>query len=265
MIDLSKKPDPPKMNPGKSERTSLDGIVTWAEINLDAIAYNVQAFKRHIGDGVKLIAVVKANAYGHGAVPVARAALEAGAEMLAVHRAIEGVELRQAGLQAPILIMGYTPSDGADLIIQQRLTPSLITFDFAQALSRRASALGASVPVHIKVDTGMSRYGLMPEEMLDFLHGLVGLPGLQLEGLFTHFATADWADLTYVRQQLAIFNQVRRAAQQAGFAFPLVHAANSAATMNLPEAHFNAVRPGIAMYGLDPSTSGRRFSRSAQR
>ena len=253
MIDWSKNPDPPENYPGPSEQSLLGGIVTWAEIDLDAIAFNVQAFKRHIGERVKLIAVVKANAYGHGALPVARAALAAGAEMLAVHRAIEGAELRQAGIKAPILIMGYTPPDGADLVVQHQLTPSLITYEFVRALSSRAGALGARVPVDIKIDTGMSRYGLMPEEVLDFLRGLAGLPGLRLEGLFTHFATADWADLTFVRQQLETFNQVRRATQQAGFDFPLVHAANSAATMKLPEAHFDAVRPGIAMYGLDPS------------
>ena len=254
MIERPQKPNPLDESSWKSERTTLEGIVTWAEIDLDAIAFNVQGFKRHIGGGVKLIAVVKANAYGHGAAPVARAALDAGADMLAVHRLIEGAGLRREGLQAPILIMGYTPPDGADLVIQQQLTPSLMTFEFAQALSRRASALGARVPVHIKVDTGMSRYGLTPEEVVDFLHSLASLPGIRLEGLFTHFATADWVDTTNVRQQLATFNQVRQAAQQAGFAFPLIHAANSAATMKLPEAHFDAVRPGIAMYGLPPSS-----------
>ncbi|OGO36170.1 MAG: alanine racemase [Chloroflexi bacterium RBG_16_57_11] len=237
----------------------LKGIVTWAEIDLEAITFNLQAFKRHIGERVKLIAVVKANAYGHGAVPVARVALEAGAELLAVHRAIEGAELRraelrQAGLQAPILILGYTPPDGAELVVRERLTPSLMSIEFARALSARAEALGASVPVHVKVDTGMSRYGLMPTEVVDFLRQLAHLPGIRLEGLFTHFATADWADLTHARGQLAVFDQVRQSAQAAGFAFPMVHAANSAATMALPEAHFDAVRPGIALYGMDPSS-----------
>lgn len=232
----------------------LEGIVTWAEIDLEAIAENLRAFKRHAGERVKIIAVVKANAYGHGAIPVAKAALQAGAEMLAVHRAIEGAALRRAGVQAPILIMGYTPADGAGMVVDHRLTPSLMTFEFAQALSARASALGIRVPVHIKVDSGMSRYGLLPEEAVEFLRGVGPLPGLQLEGLFTHLATADWSDLSYARQQLANFNQVRQAAQQAGFAFPLVHAANSAATMKLPEAHFDAVRPGIALYGLEPSS-----------
>lgn len=232
----------------------LDGIVTWAEIDLDAIAFNVRAFKQHVGERVRVIAVVKANAYGHGAAPVARAALQAGAEMLAVHRAIEGVELRRAGIEAPVLVMGYTPASGAEMVVGWRLTPSLMTLEFAQALSAHANARGVVVPVHVKVDTGMSRYGLMPEEVLEFLRTLSLLPGIALQGLFTHFATADSADLAYTLQQLAVFDQVRQAALQAGLAIPLVHAANSAATMTLRQAHFDAVRPGIAMYGLAPSS-----------
>ena len=232
----------------------LNGIVTWAEIDLDAITYNVQAFKRHVGDRVKVIAVVKADAYGHGALQVSQAALDAGAEMLAVHRAIEGVELRKAGVQVPILVMGYTAPDGAELIAAHRLTASLMTVEFAQALSGRAQALGLRMPVHIKVDSGMSRYGVLPDETIGFLRSISTLDGISLEGLFTHFATADWANQTPVREQLGVFQDVREAARQAGFEFSIVHAANSAATMCLPEAHFDAVRPGIAMYGLDPSS-----------
>ncbi len=227
--------------------------LTWAEIDLDAIAHNVRAFKRHVGERVEIFAVVKANAYGHGAVPVARAALAAGATRLAVHRAAEGIELRQAGLEAPILVMGYTPPAGAEQVVRWRLTPSLITVEFAQALSAYAAAAGVVVPVHVKVDTGMSRYGLLPDEVVPYLQAIGSLPGLRVEGLFTHFATADDADQTHVRRQLAVFNEVLAALQAAGITVPLVHAANSAATMRLPEAHFDAVRIGIAMYGLDPS------------
>ena len=232
----------------------LDGILTWAEIDLDAIIFNIQQYQRHVGPAVEIFAVVKANAYGHGAVPAARAAQAAGAQRLAVHRTTEGVLLRQAGLAAPILIMGYTLPNGASLIVNHGLTPSLITIEFAQALSGQALAAGACVPVHVKVDTGMSRYGLLPEEVLDFLNSLRLLPGIRLEGLFTHFATADASDQTHLRRQLAIFNDVLAAAHQAGFEIPLVHACNSAAAMKLPEAHFNAIRPGIALYGMQPSS-----------
>jgi alanine racemase len=231
----------------------LDGIVAWAEIDLDAIAFNVEQFRRHVGRSVEVMAVVKANGYGHGAIQTAQAALGAGATRLAVHRAIEGIALRRAGIEAPVLVMGYTPPGGAQQIVDWRLTPSLITLEFAQALSGRAVAAGVTAPVHIKVDTGMSRYGLMPGEVVNFLSMLKELPGIALEGLFTHFATADSADQTYVRQQLASFNRVLTEIHQVGLQFPLVHTCNSAAAMKLPEAHFNAIRLGIAMYGMTPS------------
>ncbi len=231
-----------------------ESYLTWAEIDLDAIGHNVRAYQRHCGENVRLMAVVKANAYGHGAVPVARAALSAGAERLAVSRAIEGVELRKAGIQAPILLMGYTPPGGADLVAEWRLTPSLMTVEAAQALSQRAEALGYKIPVHVKVDTGMSRYGVLPGELIGLLNTISNLPGIEIEGLFTHFATADSADQTHMRAQLALFEQALAEARGAGFRVPIVHAANSAATMLLPEAHFDAVRIGIGMYGLDPSS-----------
>jgi len=232
----------------------IDDLVTWAEVDLDAFAANVAAFRRHVGERVEVFAVLKANAYGHGAVPLAPVALEAGASRLAVHRAIEGRELRQAGIRAPILVMGYTPPAAADLAVEHRLTPSCTTVEFARALSARAAAAGMRVPVHVKVDTGMSRYGLFPEEVVEFARALIELPGLFLEGLFTHFATADAADPIHVRRQLAIFNDVLTSLRAAGIEVPLAHAANSAATMRLPETHFNAVRPGISLYGLDPSS-----------
>jgi alanine racemase len=231
----------------------LNGNVTWAEINLDAIAHNVKAYQKHVGPEVEVMAVVKANAYGHGAAPVARAALAAGATRLAVHRLNEAVELRQAGLTAPILIMGYTPPEGAEQIVRWELTPSLITLDFAQTLAAQASAAGKQISVHVKVDSGMSRYGLMPAEVLEFTRALRQIPGLKFEGLFTHFATADSLDQTHVRRQLAEFRKVLSTLQAGKFEIPCVHAANSAAAMTLPESHFNAVRVGIAMYGMDPS------------
>jgi alanine racemase len=184
---------------------------------------------------------------------VARVALEAGATRLAVHRAIEGVELRRAGVVAPILVMGYTPPSGAAMIVQHDLTPSLITHEFAQAVSAEVVRSGKVVPLHVKVDTGMSRYGLMPGEVVDFCRAVSALPGLWLEGLFTHFATADSANLTHTLWQLETFRRVIAAVEGAGIHISLRHAANSAATMKLTEAHLDAVRPGIALYGLAPS------------
>jgi alanine racemase len=231
----------------------LAGVVTWAEIDLEAIAFNVRAFKNHVGPDIEVMAVVKANAYGHGAVPVARTAVEAGASRLAVHRLSEGIQLRQAGIEAPVLLMGYTPPSGAELIARWRLTPSLTTLEFARVLSRHAQKLGTNIPVHVKVDTGMGRYGLLPGEVLEFLRLLKDFPGLQVEGLFTHLATADAADPAHALAQLEQFDQVIVELDRAGLKPEIVHAANSAAAMQYPPAHYDAVRIGIAMYGLQPS------------
>ena len=234
--------------------SEIDGVVTWAEIDLEAIRQNVRSFKRHVGAAVQIYAVVKANAYGHGAVPVAKAALEAGAARLAVHRLTEGIELRQAGLTAPILVMGYTPPAGAQTMVEWDLTPSCITTEFAQALSTQAAAQGKTIPLHVKVDTGMSRYGLFPAEVMPFLTAIAKLPAVSIEGLFTHFATADASDQIWVRQQITTFDQVIASIQASGMDIPIIHAANSATTMKLPQAHYNAVRPGISMYGMNPSS-----------
>jgi alanine racemase len=230
-----------------------DRLLTWAEIDLDAIADNVRAIKEYVGPQVQIIAVVKADGYGHGAEQVARVALQSGASRLAVHRAIEGSALRQAGISAPILILGYTlPADAAD-IVRWELTPTVTTIEGALALAGAASTAGKRVPIHIKVDTGMGRFGLLPEETLDFVRRVAALPGLCLEGLYTHYPVADKADTSYTRQQLAIYRSVLQALEDAGFSIPLRHAANSAATLALPETHLDAVRPGIAIYGLPPS------------
>lgn len=228
-------------------------FVSWAEIDLDAIAYNVQAIRRQVGPEVEIMPAVKGNAYGHGAVPVSKAALQAGATRLAVHRAIEGAELRRGGIDAPVLVMGYTPPDGAPFVAQHDLTASLMTFEFAQALSAAAGGMGKTLPVHIKVDTGMCRYGLMPDEVLAFARALQTLPNLKIEGIFTHFSTADSLDLTFTRRQLAVFKEVVNTLHAAGIDIPLPHAANSATLMRLPDAYFKAVRPGIAFYGMNPS------------
>lgn len=230
-----------------------EGTPTWAEIDLDAVQANIHAFQQFTGPRVEIIAVVKANAYGHGAVQVSHSAIAAGATRLAVARLVEGMELRQAGLSAPILVMGYIPEDGVRRVVEYNLTPCPITTDFIQALSGLAAAEGRSIPVHLKVDSGLSRFGLLPEEILPFARAVIGLPGLRLEGLFTHFATADALDESYARKQLGIFQDVLGSLQAAGIEVPLVHAANTGITMRYPEAHFNAIRPGIGIYGLPPS------------
>ncbi len=222
--------------------------ITWAEIDLDAIAWNVRNLKAHVGPGTMLMAVVKANAYGHGAVPVARAALEAGADRLAVNRAEEGVALRKAGIDAPILLLGPSLPSQAGAIVEHGLTPTVISKDLATALNE-----AGPVTVHVKVDTGMGRFGIMPEEALEFFRFLHTLPNLHVEGIFTHFAVADLADKSYTRKQFRRFREVLDLLEEHGLRPPIRHVCNSAATMDLPEMHLEMVRVGIAMYGLRPS------------
>ena len=238
------------------EREGLHLInhVNWAEIDLDVIAHNVRQLKKHVGEQCALSAVVKANAYGHGALQVAQVALHNGASCLCVARAAEAVVLRQGGITAPILVMGHcTPSQAAE-IVAQRITPAVANLELARALAAAvATAGGPPLPVHVKVDSGLGRFGLLPEEVLPFVRALTEVPGLFLEGVFTHFATADETDLSHARRQLAIYLRILGQLQEAGISVPVRHAANSAATLALPEAHLDMVRCGIAVYGLRPS------------
>jgi alanine racemase len=231
----------------------LDRFTSCAIIDLDAIAHNVRTLADQLGPGVELYAVVKANAYGHGAVQVARTALESGATRLAVAHLAEGIELRRAGIEASILVMGYVLPAEAGAMVKHDLTATVNTIEVAQVLSNWAGTLGRTATVHVEVDTGMGRYGLLPEEVLPFVEQIGALPGLDLEGMFTHFATADWADRTFTREQFGRFSKVVEAVREAGYTPRVLHAANSAATLDLPEMHLDAVRTGIAMYGLRPS------------
>jgi alanine racemase len=235
------------------EEMKLDDVLTWAEIDLDAIASNAAGLKARAGGETELMVTVKANGYGHGAVEVARAAMEGGATRLAVHRTLEGVQLRQAGIAAPILIMGYTMPAESERAVHWDLTPTVNSQPQAEALSAAAVTQGKPLPVHVKVDTGMSRYGLMPEEVLDFVRFLSTLPGLVLEGLYTHHAVADLADKTFTRRQFRLYMDVAKQLKAAGFTFPLKHVSNSATTLDLPEMALDMVRCGIALYGLRPS------------
>jgi len=228
-------------------------VLTWAEIDLDAIAQNAAELKRRAGAQAELMVAVKANGYGHGAVPVSRAALAGGATRLAVHRTLEGLQLRQAGITAPILILGYTLPAESERIAHWNLTPTVNSRSQAKALSEAAMAQGKALPIHVKVDTGMSRYGLLPDEVLDFWRFLSGLPGLDLEGLYSHHCVADLADKAFTRHQFSIYMEVVGRLEEAGFAIPLKHVSNSATTLDLPEMALDMVRCGIALYGLRPS------------
>jgi len=226
----------------------------WAEINLGAIAHNVRALKALTAPGTRLMAVVKANAYGHGVKEVARVALDNGAEWLAVARVNEGIELRESGFKAPILVFGLATGESIADALENDLVLTVYNPESARAISDAALAAKRRAPVHVKVDTGMGRLGyLWDEKGIKAIEEIVRLPGLDVQGIYTHFATADAVDKTFTRRQLQRFKQGLDALARRGLHFPLRHAANSAAVIDLPETHFDLVRPGIAIYGLYPS------------
>ncbi|MBN1963545.1 MAG: alanine racemase [Anaerolineae bacterium] len=233
--------------------STCDSTLTCAVIDLDAIAHNTHLIRARVGPSPHLIAVVKANAYGHGAVPVAQTVLRNGADWLAVGRVCEGLALREAGITAPILILGYSLPAEAPAAVAANLTLALTELPVARALAEQARALGREVCVHVKVDTGMGRFGLLPEEVVPFLDQVAALEGLRVAGLYTHFAAADWADKTPTLAQFARFQAVIAAARAAGHELPLCHAANSSAILDQPELFLDAVRAGIILYGLFPS------------
>jgi alanine racemase len=229
---------------------------TWVEIDLSAIAHNTRQIRSLVEPNVRILASLKADAYGHGALKVARTVLLNGVSMLGVATISEATPLREAGIHAPILVFGYVPHWQMREAVRLDLTITLYSIESAQALSRAAQALSHTANVHVKVDTGMGRLGVRAEhiaEVLKLTHGIIHLPGLELEGIFTHFAMADTLDQTHARLQLTRFQGVLQAIEEEHIRPPLVHAANSAAILSLPESHFDMVRPGIALYGLDPS------------
>lgn len=225
----------------------------WAEVNLKALEKNIKNIKSCIKNGAKWCAVVKANAYGHGAVAVARKAVEQGADYLAVAVLREAVELRQAGFTTPILILGASPLEEANTIVANDITQVVFTIEQAKALSAAAVAANKAVKVHMAVDTGMSRIGVRPELAGDFAKGVAAMPGIRLEGMFSHFALADAKDKTFAHKQLDNFKLAISKVAEAGVEIEIKHIANSAALLEMPEAHFDMVRAGIILYGLWPS------------
>ncbi|MDQ5822731.1 MAG: alanine racemase [Chloroflexota bacterium] len=227
-----------------------------AEIDLSAIAGNTRAIKSLVGPRCRVMAVVKADGYGLGAQWVAQAALEGGASWLGVACVDEGVQLRRAGYIGPVLVMSYTPPEEIEVAVRNRLTLAVHREHTALALEEAARSLGLSpgeVAVHLKVDTGLGRYGCLPEEFLPLARAIRYLPHLRLEGLMTHFADADNPDLTFARRQLALLNDLQVEAAEEGLDFEIVHAANSAATLSLPEARLDMVRCGIVLSGHVPA------------
>ncbi len=232
----------------------------WAEVNLSAVARNVGYLKSLMPPGARLCAVVKADGYGHGAAAVARAARAGGADRLAVAFAEEGIELRRQGITAPILILGYTGPEGARRAVGWGLGVTVLSADNARLVSEAAVSQGRTARVHLKVDTGMSRLGISPAEAPSAALEIAGLPGLELEGIFSHFAASDAADPAFAREQLGIFRAILERVESKGLRVPIRHMANSAGLLFLPEARLDMARPGISVYGLRASTEKESLS-----
>ena len=231
---------------------------TWAEIDLSALSYNYRKIREHIGDGVKLCGVVKADAYGHGAVMVSEKLQSLGADYLAVSSIDEAMELRMNGITMPILILGHTPREQVDRLICFNITQAVTCEAKAKEYSEEAVKYGGKLKIHIKVDTGMSRLGYICEGDY-FEHGVdgicyaCGLPGLDAEGIFTHFAVADEHDeesAEYTKHQFKLFTDVIEAVERKRACdFRIKHCANTGATCELPETFLDMVRPGLLLYG----------------
>lgn len=227
---------------------------TVAEIDLQAIRHNVRQIGQLLSPGIFIMAVVKANAYGHGAIKVSGAALSAGAHFLGVALPEEGAELREAGFKPPIFVLSLALPEQAKIFIDYDLVATICDLNTARQLAYQGRKADSRAQVMVKIDTGMGRIGLRPDQAANFVEEIIHLPGLKIQGIFTHLAKAEDKDKTLARRQVQQLASVVKKVEQKGFSLPLISAANSAALLDLKEAHFNLVRPGIILYGLPPSS-----------
>ncbi len=230
---------------------------SFMKINLPALVHNLTECRKRIGDA-KLLAVVKTDAYGHGAVPVARYA-ERYVDYFAVACLSEAVELREGGVRKPILILGYTSPKEYGELLAYRITATVYSYDAAKKLSDTARILGTEARIHIALDTGMGRIGFLPEESdADIVASIQALPGIVLEGMFTHFSKADETDKSYTHRQAEKFEAFVRMLAKRGVDVPVKHCCNSAGIVDFSDYRYNMVRAGIVTYGLWPSDEVRR-------
>ncbi|MFB0533135.1 MAG: alanine racemase [Desulfatiglandales bacterium] len=226
---------------------------TKAIVNLEAISHNISEIRKRIGHRRDLMAVVKADGYGHGAVRVSLAALKSGANCLGVALPEEGEQLRKAGIEVPILVLGLIRPEEAYKPINFGLDQTVCSLELAEALDQEARKVSVQVNVHVKVDTGMGRIGVKPEGALDLVRKISQFGNLKLTGIFTHLSCADEADKAFTKKQIEIFDSAVREIEASGIDIPKKHIANSAAILDLPESYYDLVRPGIMIYGLYPS------------
>jgi alanine racemase len=232
---------------------------TYAEIDLRAIHHNLKQVRKQVGRHPQIMAVVKANAYGHGMIPVAKFILK---EKLASHLGVaiveEGITLRQNGIDAPVVVLTAPPEPQLELFVENNLGATLCSLSIARNLNNIAAGMGKKAVVHVKVDTGMGRIGIAPKDTMSFIDEIKTLRNVEVAGIFTHFATSDEKNLAFARKQLSDFTSLLRNLDGAGFHIPLKHCANSGAILQLKESYLDMVRPGIMVYGLYPSREVRK-------
>ena len=230
--------------------TSLSTLLpTYATINLAALAHNLSCIKHYLSPGCEVMAVVKANAYGHGAVETAQALARLGIGRFSVASLGEGIELRQAGLSTPIIVLGALFEEQVSDLVAHQLTPVVSDGRILPALVKAALSQSTPYSIHLKVETGMGRLGFSPEELLSLLDNHIVRSPLRVEGIMTHLADADGVDSVFTERQLGVLRGMLEQIRQRGLTLPLVHTANSAAIVRFPDAHFSLVRPGIMLYG----------------
>jgi alanine racemase len=255
---------------GRLSRSSQEGLFfaaapmyrpCWAEVDLHALRRNLQELRRRLSPGTRLLAVVKANGYGHGLVPVSRVAVASGASFLGVSSLEEGLALRRAGVPAPVLILGSLyPFECFPVLFEKKLIPTVASPEAADALNTLARKRHQRLPVHLKIDTGFGRIGISVPNALRFIEHVAGCRGLDLQGLYTHFSSSD-LDPAYTREQAGAFRGVVRAAAAQGIQPPWIHLANSSALLRFPETHGTLVRPGLAFYGVRPYAGAEKVIR----
>lgn len=226
----------------------------WAEINLDNLAHNIQEVRRVTKPDAMVTAVIKADGYGHGAAEIGKTLLDNGADRFAVATLTEAIQLRKIYKETPILVLGYTPEEDSDEVVKNNLIQTVYAFEQAEALDKVAKSNKTKAKVHIKLDTGMGRLGLRPEQdAVLIIEYISKLGNVEIEGIYTHFAVADEVDKTYTLEQVKKYNGVIEALEEKDIHIPIKHVSNSAAIIDLPELNYNMVRAGIMLYGLYPS------------
>ena len=229
---------------------------TWVDIDMQAARHNFQTVRQLVGEQVKICAIVKANGYGHGSVELSKLYVAEGVDFLAVATIDGALKLRNAGIEVPILVLGWTPTEAHQAAVENDVRLTMYDLQEIKKLNEAAASKGKKALVHLKIDTGMTRLGFMAtEENLEQIAQALALPNIEIEGIFSHFSKADEKSKDYAYKQLAIFKDfVARLEEKTGYHIPIKHMANSAAIIDLPEAHLDMVRPGIVLCGLQPSS-----------